>query len=365
MKFYIYISTLSEKDSIGNIIKQMNDYLIKLKIPFMILCLKNYRKDLINVKEGLSLFEGLFFLFLSKKEDIHWFHYPIYYPLMELIRFVRGIKVVEYHGVTPLNLWKYKNGKEIIIQSEKKRELLNNSDLIITHSKFTYEELKQYLGKKTKNLVIPIATDMKKFKKVSVPEIFYKKWGVKKSDKIMLTVGRYSYHKRIEIQIRAMKKVINKFKNAKLLIVGNTNDKPYDEEFNKCKKLAEKLKISENIIFINKVSEKELIQLYNISSIYILSSLHEGFCMPIIEAMACKKPVIGPNIAAIPETMGDAGILFKPDDYADLSKKIILLLKNKKIYSKLSKKSLINAKEKNMDLKKFKDLINEIRNMTI
>src|SRR5262249_38505002 len=57
-----------------------------------------------------------------------------------------------------------------------------------------------------------------------------------------------------------------------------------------------------------------------------MPSIHEGFCLPVVEAMACGLPVIAARAGALPETVGDAGLTFTPDDAADLARQVKRLL---------------------------------------
>jgi glycosyltransferase involved in cell wall biosynthesis len=70
----------------------------------------------------------------------------------------------------------------------------------------------------------------------------------------------------------------------------------------------------ERIRFMNYVSEVDLPGLYAHAELLVLPSFDEGFGLPAIEAMACGTPVIVSNGGALPEVVGDAGIVF------DLSK---------------------------------------------
>jgi glycosyltransferase involved in cell wall biosynthesis len=60
----------------------------------------------------------------------------------------------------------------------------------------------------------------------------------------------------------------------------------------------------------------------------VTSSLHEGFCIPVIEAMGCGKPVVGTHATALPETIGLAGLTFRPEDPTDLASKVLEILRN-------------------------------------
>ena len=61
---------------------------------------------------------------------------------------------------------------------------------------------------------------------------------------------------------------------------------------------------------------------YRLADVYATASLHEGFGVPLIEAMASGVPVVASNATAHPWVLGDAGLLAQPDDAADLAKQI-------------------------------------------
>jgi glycosyltransferase involved in cell wall biosynthesis len=62
------------------------------------------------------------------------------------------------------------------------------------------------------------------------------------------------------------------------------------------------------------VTREELASLYRRAACLVFPSLYEGFGLPLLEAMACGCPVAASNRGAIPETCGDAGVLFDPED---------------------------------------------------
>jgi glycosyltransferase involved in cell wall biosynthesis len=63
--------------------------------------------------------------------------------------------------------------------------------------------------------------------------------------------------------------------------------------------------------FLGKVSESELEALFAVSAAYLCLSDHEGLCLPVVEALARSVPVVAKAAAALPETLGDAGLLLE------------------------------------------------------
>ena len=70
----------------------------------------------------------------------------------------------------------------------------------------------------------------------------------------------------------------------------------------------------DRFIFTGEVSETELLTYYQNAHAYLSLSEHEGFCVPLIEAMANDVPVVAYGTTAIPETLGGAGLCFTPKD---------------------------------------------------
>ena len=91
--------------------------------------------------------------------------------------------------------------------------------------------------------------------------------------------------------------------------------------------------------------KKRLVQLIQGSDGLILPSIHEGFGLPLVEAMSCGVPCITSNIHAPPEIVGDNGILVDPYNVTEISDAMIKLGKDEKLRSELSQKALARSKD--------------------
>ena len=72
--------------------------------------------------------------------------------------------------------------------------------------------------------------------------------------------------------------------------------------------------LNERFVFTGPVPDEDLAVYYRHSAVYISLSEHEGFCAPLLEAMAADVPVLAYSAAAVPETLGGAGVQFAPKD---------------------------------------------------
>jgi len=146
---------------------------------------------------------------------------------------------------------------------------------------------------------------------------------------VLLYVGRMAANKRIIDLVRALPLIQAQHPGTKLLMVGDNTTPPYDVLVRNAQKEAEELGVGDDVIFTGPYSHDQLHRLYNSSDVYVTSSLHEGFCIPVIEAMACGVPVVGTHTTALPETIGEGGLTFRPEDPADLAAKVNLLLSSR------------------------------------
>ena len=93
-------------------------------------------------------------------------------------------------------------------------------------------------------------------------------------------------------------------------------------------KLIQKLGIGHRINFTGRINDREFVQQYAMATVAVVPSVYEGFGLPVGEAMACGVPVISTTGGALPEVVGDAGVLVEPANSAALAGAIRELLNN-------------------------------------
>lgn len=80
-----------------------------------------------------------------------------------------------------------------------------------------------------------------------------------------------------------------------------------------------------NITYFGKLNKQTLVKVYNAADMLLAPSLHEGFGMTLLEAMACGTPVITANVSAMPEVVGDAAVLVEPMDFQAIASTVCRL----------------------------------------
>jgi alpha-1,3-rhamnosyl/mannosyltransferase len=89
------------------------------------------------------------------------------------------------------------------------------------------------------------------------------------------------------------------------------------------------------VLLTGYVDEEDLAALYSGAELFVMPSLYEGFCMPVLEAMACGTAVACSNASSLPEVVGDAGMTFDPRDVADIVRAIKHLLSSEALRAEL------------------------------
>ncbi|MFC5511708.1 glycosyltransferase [Massilia jejuensis] len=98
-----------------------------------------------------------------------------------------------------------------------------------------------------------------------------------------------------------------------------------------------------DLVLTGYVSDDDLVALYNCTSLFVFPSLHEGFGLPALEAMACGAPVIGSNSSSIPEVIGRTDALFDPHSIDDISAAIAAVLNDPARQADLRAHGLVQA----------------------
>ena len=141
----------------------------------------------------------------------------------------------------------------------------------------------------------------------------------------IIAIGRLVRYKRMDGIVRAVAKLCKSYPDIELVIVGEGDERENLEE------LSQQLGIQKQVKIPGRASHNEVIALLKTGSMFVLNSVYEGQPFLVMEAMACKIPVIATNIEGSAEIVDDGktGLLVAVDDNGEeLQQKIALLLEN-------------------------------------
>lgn len=130
--------------------------------------------------------------------------------------------------------------------------------------------------------------------------------------------------------LKAVEEVSRKH-DLRLVVIGQPKEK------SGILKLIHKLGINNRVTFTGRISDEEFIKQYAKATAAVVPSVYEGFGLPVGEAMACGVPVISTTGGALPEVVGDAGILVPPKDHRALAGAMLRIMEDSKHADELGK----------------------------
>lgn len=245
------------------------------------------------------------------------------YSLLHLLPLLAGGKarlVLDYHGVTPPHLWEGAH-RERLEQGVRQRGLVWSADLAITHSRFGRRELQQPTCFPTDRCAsLGYVIDTEYFQPGPPVRGLQQRLGLGEAT-ILLFVGRLAPNKRTPLLVEALARMRALNPAVHVVLIGPSHD-VYQAEAEKCRQRATELGLADRLHILGQVDAECLRDAYRSAAVFVMPSLHEGFCLPVLEAMACGLPVVAARSSALPETVGPAGLTFVPEDADDLARQV-------------------------------------------
>jgi glycosyltransferase involved in cell wall biosynthesis len=148
-------------------------------------------------------------------------------------------------------------------------------------------------------------------------------------------VGRLTPHKRQDLVIRAFAEYRRRRPEARLVLVGHPVSPAYGQSL---AELADELAPG-GVVFENGLSAEELADRYRSADVLLCLSEHEGFCIPLLEAFHFGLPVIARAAGAVPEVVGDAGVLITAeDDAATIAELLAIVIGDQELQGELRRR---------------------------
>jgi glycosyltransferase involved in cell wall biosynthesis len=228
-------------------------------------------------------------------------------------RLPRG-RVLQYHNITPARFYApYDPGifRLAVVGRRELASLAGRCDLALGDSEYNRQELEE-LGFAATG-VFPVAVDLGRITGAP-PTPALEKW-LNDGLTNFLFVGRMVPNKKIEDIIR-LAEHYKRYVDAhyRFIFVGRDDGVPRYTNMLRAL-IAELGWLPDRYLFTGGVPDRELAAYYRYSSVYISMSEHEGFCVPLLEAMAADLPILAYASTAIPDTLAGAGVQFAPKNF--------------------------------------------------
>jgi glycosyltransferase involved in cell wall biosynthesis len=141
----------------------------------------------------------------------------------------------------------------------------------------------------------------------------------------IMCMGTAELHKNLERMFEAFALISAPIRQSYQLLIICVHEESFPRYRTLCKRLG---LAPDEVVFVRRVSDDNLLRLYNIAALFVLPSLHEGFGLPALEAMSCGAPTIGSNCTSIPEVIDRRDALFDPRSATSIADKMIEVLAN-------------------------------------
>ncbi len=244
--------------------------------------------------------------------DVHVFEYAMWYDLFDALLLVEHPSLVIDHNTTPPELVEDPAGKEACAKAALTRHNLHLATRIATVGEFTRDQLVE-MGFAAELIDVihlpPVAT---------APGTFLSKRSGSRVD--LLYVGRFVAAKGISDLLEAMEQVWATDPDVHLTLAGSVRfSQPevmvaIDEAH---ASHGDRLRVVLDAV------DEVVADLYRCADVFVMPSHHEGFCVPVVEAMSSGCYVIGSDAGNIPNVMGGLGSVFATGDTHELARAIV------------------------------------------
>jgi glycosyltransferase involved in cell wall biosynthesis len=244
--------------------------------------------------------------------------------LKKILTLAAARKIAYFHGLTPPKLLQAFDPELSLACRRALGQLpeLARFDVLAANSFATAHDLVQSFAESDRHVekvkvIAPCLTSKRAYPEAARP--------VGSSHARLLYVGQLRSHKRIEHLLELFAAYRSSCADAECWIVGAEPDATYRAYLGWVEHT--KLRIPQGRVhWLGKVCDEKLQTIYRSASVYVSMSEHEGFCLPVLEAMAAGLPVISYAQPAVQEVLGSSGIIFFDKDFAYLAEYLRALL---------------------------------------
>jgi glycosyltransferase involved in cell wall biosynthesis len=328
---------------------------------------RKINKSSINILKKVIKSAQLYFkirkpLFFSQQEmaihqDIDLFISPTisFYPHF----YLNKPFVFTLHDLQERYYPEYFSLKEKILRYIRNTVLSEVSTHIICESNYVKADIVKFLNQKEEKIsVIPAPPPSYfinfKFEEHKFAEISAK---YKLPTKYLFYPAQFWYHKNHIKLLEAFKLVLEQYNDIHLVLTGARQNN-YENVISKIKEL----KLENKVLHLGYIDYEDLPYIYKMSEMLVMPTLFESISIPIYEAFALKVPVCASNVVALPEQVGDAGLLFDPNNINDINQKIIQIIIDQELKENIIKNGYLRIL--NFSHKKYKiELIKVIENI--
>jgi glycosyltransferase involved in cell wall biosynthesis len=279
-------------DAITQQMLQLQEHLRRMDVPSQIFA--------VHVEPGLEDRIKPIQAYRGSEDNLLLVHHSLGSPVLDEVMDLPDAVVCVYHNVTPERYFTDAVFRRLIRLGHEQLALLAQRACVgVADSNYNRKEMLSVGFRRVE--VLPVRFDYSEFANQNLDT------SMRSTD--WLYVGRIVANKCQHELVRAFGLYSKTFDpGARLVLIGDTTVRDYVETV---KGEASRLGISDRVVMLGKVSDNRLASAFAGAGVFVSLSEHEGFGVPLLEAMAGRLPVIAYAAAAVGETMGGAGILLR------------------------------------------------------
>jgi glycosyltransferase involved in cell wall biosynthesis len=244
-----------------------------------------------------------------------------------------GQRLLIYHNITPphffsaysdLGYRETREGREVL------GAFRGAVDMVLADSAYNCRELAELGFHNPREL--PILVDFRRFKTTPPCPLTLRQFEDGWTN--FLFVGRIVPNKRHDDVLRTFVHY-NRYidRRSRLFLVGPTVG--MEDYCADLQQLARYHRVEDHVVFAGHVRFRELVAYYTLADVFLCMSEHEGFCVPLLEAMYHDIPILAFDAAAVPHTLGQAGVLVRQKDFARIAEMAHLLVSDRPLRARV------------------------------
>lgn len=289
----------------------------------------------IEAKTGVDAWSYRRLFRVARPDDVVLLHFSMGHEIFDQLAKLPSRKILVYHNITPPEFFAGVNPHAAAFAELGRRQLASLAgkvELAIGVSEYNRQELEAVGFERT--ATVPILIDWEALEVQPDQGVLA---ATETPGAKLLFVGRISPNKRQDHLIRMLayyRRCVDP--DPRLILVGSYRDqRQYQARLGA---LARELGLTDAVTFTGPVTLPQLVAYYRSATVFVSLSEHEGFGVPLLEAMRFRLPVVAYAAAAVPETVGDAALLLQRKDLAEAAETVALVAERRALREALAER---------------------------
>ncbi len=307
-----FVPTVTRRDAIGHHVLELRDVIRSLDVASEIFAVEVHS----NLDHEVRPYQEYT---ASDGPTALLYHAATTSVLAEFLMRRPEPKVVDYHNITPARFFTGWDPGHAVAVRDARREIaaiVRTADLVFTHSRFSGRDVEAW-GYSNPIVAPVLGATFLDPAVVDDGAPAVAKDPVRGRNAVWLFVGRLAPNKAQEQLIKALAIFRRTYAlPAELHLVGSATPPAYRDAL---VRLAAAAGVADAVHFHEAVPGEDLATMYRTADVFVSASAHEGYCVPVVEAMRFGLPVVARAAGAVPETSGGAAVLVPGDSASTLA----------------------------------------------